>query len=209
MSNPNKVPDFLQLANDLKKNASRYAAVESVKFFKDSFVKGGFTDNSFVPWSQSSNPMSGKRVLYNKGILMQSIRTVESNTARIVVESNTAYSEIHNNGGEIVVTARMKKFFWAKYYEFSGKIRTTKIRGKVANDKNNRSINAKAEFCKRIALMKVGSKIKIPKHQFMGNSQSMMSQFQKWFDFTIGYQFEAIVNDKSDGKQEFIIKELK
>lgn len=67
MSNPNKVPDFLRLANGLKKKASRYAAVELVKFFKDSSVKGRFTDTSFVLWAQTSNPMSGKRTLYNKG----------------------------------------------------------------------------------------------------------------------------------------------
>lgn len=35
------------------------------------------------------------------------------------------YAELHNNGGSFKVTAKMKKFFWAKYYETSG-IKTKK-----------------------------------------------------------------------------------
>ena len=50
MARKNKVPEFMQIARELQKNASRYAASEAVKFFKESFVKGGFTDASFQKW---------------------------------------------------------------------------------------------------------------------------------------------------------------
>ncbi len=193
MDNSNKVPDFLSMAKELTANAQRYAGSESVKFFKESFVKEGFTDTSFTAWKKTSIPMAGKRTLYNKGILMQSVRKVEQNKQRIVVESNTDYSEIHNNGGTITVTPQMKRFFWAKYYELSGKVKQTST-GKASRSKSNVKTSAKAEFCKRMALMKVGTKIKIPQRQFMGNSQTMMNDFDSFWQGSVDVVFKQHLN---------------
>lgn len=193
MGKTNKVPDFSIIGKDLINNASRYAGSESVKFFKESFVKEGFTDTSLTAWKKTSNPMAGKRTMYNSGTLMQSIRKTQETTHRIVVESNTGYSELHNNGGTITVTAQMKKFFWAKYYEFAGKLKKTS-KGKVSGSQSNQNINAKAMFFKRMAMMKVGSKIKIPKRQFMGNSHTMMTQFDKWWRGQVDISFKQHLN---------------
>ncbi len=179
MAKQNKVPEFQKMANGLIKNASRYAASESVKFFRESFVKGGFTDVSFERWEQTSNPLAGKRTMYNKGRLMRSIKKLSATLSKVVVIADVDYADIHNKGGYIVVTAQMKKYFWAKYYEFTG----------------NTKANAKAEFCKRMALKPVGSKIKITKHQFMGNSKTMMRDFDKWFGELIKLQVEPQFNN--------------
>lgn len=197
MENKNTVPDFLSMAKDLTANAQRYAGSESVKFFKESFVKEGFTDSSFSAWKKTSNPMAGKRTMYNKGILMQSVRKVEQNKQRIVVESNTDYSEIQNNGGTITVTPQMKRFFWAKFYEFSGKVKLNK-EGTAASfrNKGNREISKKAMFFRRMALMKVGSKITIPQRQFMGNSQTMMNMFDTFWQGQVDVVFKQHLNDK-------------
>lgn len=195
MNNNNTVPDFLLMAKDLTDNAQRYAGSESVKFFKESFVKEGFTDSSFKAWQKTSNPMSGKRTLYGKGILMQSIRKTVQNKQRIEVESNTDYSEIQNNGGTITVTAQMKRFFWAKYYELSGKVKKTST-GIVSRSRSNVKISSKAEFCKRMALMEVGTKIKIPQRQFMGNSQTMMNQFDTFWRGQVDVVFKQHLNKK-------------
>jgi phage gpG-like protein len=193
MDNKNKIPDFSAMGIDLIKNAARYAASESVKTFKESFVNQGFSDTSFVPWHKSLNPFAGKRTLYKSGTLMQSIRKVEETIKRIVVESDTDYSEIHNSGGTITVTAQMKKFWWAKYYELSGKVKTT-TKGKMSRSQSNLKTNDKAEFCKRMALMKVGTKIKIPKDQFMGNSQIMMNGFDAWYKGQLEISFKHHLN---------------
>ncbi|MEA4981406.1 MAG: hypothetical protein VB066_01685 [Paludibacter sp.] len=195
MNNNNTVPDFLLMAKDLTANAQRYAGSESVKFFKESFVKEGFTDASFKAWPKTSNPMAGKRTLYGKGILMQSVRKTVQNKQRIEVESDTDYSEIQNNGGTITVTAQMKRFFWAKYYELSGKVKQTST-GRVSHSKSNVKTSAKAEFCKRMALMKVGTKIKIPQRQFMGNSQTMMNQFDAFWRGQVDVVFKQHLNKK-------------
>ena len=139
--------------------------------------------------------MAGKRTMYGKGILMQSVRKTEQNKQRIVVESGTDYSEIQNNGGTITVTAQMKSFFWAKFYELSGKVKQTST-GKISRSKSNVKSSAKAEFCRRMALMKVGTKIKIPQRQFMGNSQTMMNMFDTFYQGQVDIVFKQHLNNK-------------
>lgn len=176
MAKQNKVPNFLKMATDLKKNASRYAASESVKFFKDSFVKGGFTDNSFSPWAKSNSPLSGKRTLYKSGTLMQAIRKKEQTESRITIIADSEYAEIHNNGGEITVTNQMKRFFWAKHIEFK---------------KRNKQ---KADYCKGMALKQVGSKIKIHERKFIGESKAMMDLFENFFKGQVNVVFKQHLN---------------
>ena len=189
MTEKNNVPNFKQIANELRKNASRYAASEAIKFFKNSFVKGGFTDSSFQRWHQTNNPLAGKHTMYKSGKLMRSIKKRSETMAKVVVEADSDYAEIHNSGGTITVTAQMKKYFWAKYYEQAGKITTNKSVS-VSLNKANRTLGAKAIFCRRIALMPIGSKIKIPKHQFMGHSDTLMKNFDGWFSDTVKTQVE-------------------
>lgn len=62
------------------------------------------------------------------------------------------YASIHNEGGELTITTKMKKYFWAKHIEA----------------KNTKNI-IEAEQFKAMALKPIGSKIIIPKRQFIGN----------------------------------------
>jgi hypothetical protein len=158
-------------------------AAEAQKFFKACFVKGGWTDESFQPWQPRKSPLGGKKILIGKDNtmnLMQSIRTLEENEQRVRTGTDLNYGETHNEGAEITVTARMKKFWWAKYYEFAGKVKKTKS-GTMSRSKANLRTNAKAEYCKRMALMKTGTKIKIPQRRFIGESKTLLKQFEEWF----------------------------
>lgn len=178
MSSNTPIPNFNKMGKELKKNAARYAASESVKFFKESFVKGGFTDTSFQKWPKSKSPMAGKRTMQNTLKLMRSIKKKSVTMSRVIVMAESEYADLHNNGGTITVTLQMKKYFWAKYYEYNKK-------------------GTKAEFCKAMALRKVGSKIKIPKRQFMGNSKVMMRDFDQWFGNIIKTQIEPQFNNSA------------
>ena len=209
MNKTNNIPDFAKMAKQLIKNAARYAGGESVKFFRESFVRQGFLNKSLTPWRKTTNPLAGKRTLYNTGTLMSSIRKTKGTTKQVVVESATNYSEIHNEGGEIIVTEKMKRFFWAKYCEISGikknnvgktvwKDQTNikkKKDGTMSQAKANLRTNAKAEFCKAMALKPVGSKIKIDRRQFMGHSDTMMKQFEAFFQGEIEIQFKQHLNN--------------
>jgi phage gpG-like protein len=189
MSNIIKSINFGYAKDNLLKDTARMAAVESVKFFKQSFVKGGFTGASFQQWTKRKSPLGGKKPMYGTGTLMQSIRKIEENEKRVIVVSDTLYSSIHNDGGTVTVTKQMKKFWWAHYYRLAGKVKKT-AKGKVSMSAANRKISAKAEFCKRMALMKVGSKIKIPQRQFIGESQTLMNELDQKFQDKISEYWE-------------------
>ncbi|MDR0872998.1 MAG: hypothetical protein LBN27_05960 [Prevotellaceae bacterium] len=189
MANVIKSINFGYARDNLLSDTARMAAIEATKFFKDSFRKGGFTDSSFQQWASKQSPLGGKKLMYNTGTLMQSVRKFEESNERVVVGSDSAYSEIHNEGGTITVTAQMKRYFWAQYYKLSGKKTKTK-RGKASNSRANQRTNAKAEFCKRMALMKVGSKIKIPKRQFIGESAVLMAELDRQLGIKINEYWE-------------------
>ena len=67
------------------------------------------------------------------------------------------------------MTKKMKRFFWAKYYETSGAFGRKK-NGERRNDKRTVRLGTEAEFWKYMALMKEGQSIKIPRRRFLGVS---------------------------------------
>lgn len=179
MQNSNPIPDFSKIAHEITGNIPRIAATEAVKFFRESFIREGFLDRSLSPWSKRQSPLGGKRTLFATGNLMRSIRPRSVDPSNVIVESDTPYSALHNDGGTITVTEQMKKYWWAQYYKLSGKVKRTS-RGRVSQSKTNKAADKKAAFCKAMALMKTGTKIKIPKRQFMGHSETLMSNLDKW-----------------------------
>lgn len=104
--------------------------------------------------------------MVDTGDLRRSIKS-RSDASSITFYSDSPYAAIHNEGGEIRVTARMKRFFWHKYYESTGSFGRRKD-GTLRQDKRNHRLSTNAEFWKAMALMKVGKAIKIPRRQFLG-----------------------------------------
>ena len=77
--------------------------------------------------------------------------------------------DLHNEGGEIKVTQRMKGYFWHRYYACVGGFGRKK-NGEKRNDHRTQQLSSEAAFWKFMALMKMGSIIKIPRRQFLGAS---------------------------------------
>lgn len=76
----------------------------------------------------------------------------------VVIISDTTYSNTHNEGEEIGVTTKMRKYFWARHLE----------------DKKRYGAEApETEFWKRMALKKPGSHIKIPRRHFLGPDKAV------------------------------------
>lgn len=121
-------------------------------------------------WQRRKSPIrnEGRAILTDSGQLRSSIgqRTTENS---ITFFTNEPYAAIHNDGGEIRVTAKMKRFFWHKYYEATGSFGRKK-NGERRNDKRTILLSTEAEFWKFMALMKVGRKITIPRRRFLGTS---------------------------------------
>jgi phage gpG-like protein len=183
--------NFGYAKDNILRDAARISAAESLKFFKESFRNEGFTDASLTKWLSRKSPLGGKRLMYGKGTLMKSIRVTEENTKRVVVTSNTPYSALHNDGGTVKVTAQMKKYWWAQYYKLSGSVSSTKS-GKESKSKRNKKLRSKAEYCKTMAMMKVGTEIKIPQRKFIGESKTLMNELDRQFQIKIDEYWEKM-----------------
>ncbi|MBR1463465.1 MAG: phage virion morphogenesis protein [Prevotella sp.] len=138
--------------------------------YKDEFDRN-FERQAFFTeaWQRRKSPTRpGGAILIDTGALRRSFNVTTSANA-IEFSYSKEYAAIHNEGGTIKVTERMKHYFWHKYYEAQGGFGRKK-NGERRNDKRTRQLSTVAEFWKYMALKKVGSEIKIPRRQFVGYS---------------------------------------
>ena len=123
-------------------------------------------------WQRRKSPAKGSgHLLLSSGELRRSISS-KSEGNSITFTSTLPYAAIHNGGGEIRVTERMKRYFWHRYYETTGSFKRRKDGG-VSRSKHNLSLSTEADFWKAMALMKVGSSVKIPRRRFIGTSPQL------------------------------------
>lgn len=132
------------------------------------------------PWKTRKRNRRGS-LLVDSGALRRSLKyTINGNT--ITWTSNLPYAKIHNDGGYIKITPKMRRFFWAKYYECTKRIKRGK-KGQVL--KASKIHSEDAEFWKAMALLatrKQGKYIKIPRRRFIGNSREVSQKVQKIMD---------------------------
>jgi hypothetical protein len=70
-----ETPNFTKLQKEIMKDLFIIAERESIAFFKNSFDKGGFTDQSFNPWDKRVEPdyRPGGKLLVATSFLKDSI----------------------------------------------------------------------------------------------------------------------------------------
>lgn len=122
-------------------------------------------------WKPAKHNTIGS-LMMRTGALRKSLHSSIINNNAIKWTSTLAYANIHNSGGTITVTAKMKGFFWYRY--------------RLASGNNIKNINAEAAFWKAMALKRVGSVIKIEKRQFIGEHplvhQAVKKTTDNWFN---------------------------
>ncbi len=160
--------------------------VELSDEFDRNFERQGFFTQA---WAKRKSPLRpGGPTLIDSGQLRRSIQS-RSDSTSITFYSSLPYASIHNDGGEIKVTARMKRYFWHKYYEASGKFGHRKD-GSLRKTKRNAQLGTEAEFWKSMALMKVGKTIKIPRRQFLGMAPEVETEVTKIIEDNLSEYFE-------------------
>ena len=118
-------------------------------------------------WARRKSPTRpGGTILVDTGTLRRSIRSRTTDDS-ITFYTDLPYAAIHDDGGEIVVTEKMKRFFWHKYYEATGSFGRKK-NGQRRNDKRTRQLGTEADFWRFMALKRVGTTIRIPRRRFLG-----------------------------------------
>jgi phage gpG-like protein len=167
--------------------------VELLDEFDKNFERKAFFDQ---PWENTKMPNRRGSLMMRSGALRRSIRATSNDTS-IRFMSSLPYAEIHNEGGVITVTEKMKKYFWAMYYKNSNAIRYDVKTKSAVYDARAQKLTREAAFWKKMALKKVGSKIKVEQRQFIGPHREVDQCVERVFDRSMK-EFE-----------EFIYKTLK
>lgn len=140
--------------------------VELTDEFDRNFERQGFFSQKWQ--RRKSPPRPGGAILVDTVGLRRSI-SCRSDSESITFFTSLPYAAIHNEGGEIKVTQKMKSFFWHKYHEATGGFGRKKD-GSPRKDRRTVQLGSEAEFWKLMALMKVGKSIRIPRRRFLGAS---------------------------------------
>lgn len=150
--------------------------------FQDGFRQGGFIDSSLQKWTparRQSDSSGGAAARY--GPLLSSRQRLYKSIAfapgagRVRIYTPLPYAAIHNEGGTLSpsVTAKMRKFAWAKYYEALG-YRKDADGNRTRKKRIPQGAEARAEVWKRLALTrKTKLQIKIPQRKFLGPSATL------------------------------------
>lgn len=150
--------------------------------FDRNFQRQGFFSEG---WQRKRSPVNkGKPILINTGNLRSSLRSETSDTS-IRFFTDLPYAAIHNEGGEIKVTRRMQRYFWARMYEAQGAFGRRK-NGTLRQTKKNARLTEEAEFWRAMALKPVGSKIVIPKRQFLGTNEEVEQWVEEIIEDNVG-----------------------
>ena len=177
------------MSNDIDtiiKRILRDIAVELSDEFDKNFDRQAYFSEA---WQRRKSPTRpGGHILVDSGTLRRSIQS-RSDATSITFHSTLPYASIHNEGGEIRVTNRMKAFFWHKYYETTGSFGRKK-NGERRNDKRTIQLSTEAEFWKWMALKRVGSTIKIPRRQFLGTSPEVETVVREIIEENLTEYFE-------------------
>ena len=149
--------------------------VKLTEAFDRNFERKGFFNQK---WPETKIPNRRGSLMIRTGTLRRSIRsTIQGTTIRWT--SAVPYAQLHNNGDEIEVTAKMKRYFWAMYY---------KATNASKGNKKNKNLPAEAEYYKALALKKVGDKLSIPKRQFIGDHPEV----KRMIDQIVGYNLNEV-----------------
>lgn len=97
---------------------------------------------------------------------------------KVYIRNQVDYAQIHNEGGSIKVTAKMKRYFWYRYSAAKG-ARLTKKRGGLRKTKGNEALTREAMFWRNMALKREGSLIRMPRRHFFGPDANMSKEIRK------------------------------
>ena len=147
------------------------------QFFKASFRKQAADGKA---WKKRAWEMPGKQraILMGTGKLRDNIKST-STSKRAIISNRLPYAIIHNEGGSITITPKMRKFFWAMYF---------KTMGGALNKSGSSSSLAKASKLKEKALPWLymakhkGSKIQMPARPFIYHSKELNTKIDRYID---------------------------
>ncbi len=184
--------DVQRMVKDVEHLISRKLPVAAGKIakqhFQDNFRQGGFVNGGLHPWTPAKRLSSGGRgadshyptLLSSRKHLFSSIGYTPG-SAKVTIFNDVIYASVHNEGGTVTVpvTAKMRRFAWAKYYALGGG-------GKGPQEGQKGPKNANPEEAgkwKGLALTRKQSlTINLPRRQFMGESAELTEKVAEYLE---------------------------
>ena len=174
--------DIEKLAIGLKGLSKRLPALAgdiALETFDGSFKRQGWIERrslkKWMPRKNKDRSRAGKRaILIKSGRMRRATRKKLPGKKQVAIINDTPYARAHNEGAtiqqEIIITKKMRKYFWAMYYE-------------TQDDK-----------WKAMALMKkpIKRKFQLPGRQFMGVSPFLEDRIIKNIEAEIKKIFKSI-----------------
>lgn len=180
-------------SNNFKKDVIT-ASLKDIKVELDEEFDRNFQRKAFFTnaWAKKKHDDGKGSLLVRSGALRRSLSSVISGN-HLAYSSSVPYAAIHNEGGEITVTDKMKRFFWYKHSLCTSRY-SYKKDGTKRNDKRNAALSDEAEFYKAMALKKAGDKIKIPERRFIGDSPEVQQAIRSIVEQNIQEFFNRFTN---------------
>lgn len=154
---------------DFLKNIITDIRVELTEEFDRNFERKSFFGNT---WYNTAIPNKRGSVMMRTGKLRRSIQSKQTNN-QITWSSSLPYASLQNEGGEIIVSDKMKRFFWAMFYKANGAIT------KTGKGERNKRLSTEAQMWRNLALQKAGAKMKIKQRQFIGDHPQVRQNVEK------------------------------
>ena len=154
MSDNLQITDFFAIGNQLIADTRRYAKVYCLQWFDDSFQNQGFTDRAFKAWPKRKAPdrRPGGAVLIDTTFLRKSLQVLSETNEQINFGTHVPYASLHNNGERMRAVQYVRSF---------SRVRNGK---KEQVQAHSRKVD-----------------IQYPQRQFIGHSEQMMQNLDKWF----------------------------
>jgi len=153
-------------ANKLKADILSDMRVDLSDEFDRNFERKAFFSDKWRP--RAHDYPCGSLLMVSGAMRRSAQGQVSGNGVRF--SSSLPYATLHNEGGKITVTAKMKRFFWAKYKETG------------------------EESWRRMALMKVGKVITMPERRFIGDGPDTQRIIREVIDRNL-QQFNTQLTD--------------
>lgn len=156
----------------------------AIKHFKKNFDKGGFVNNGLKRWKPSKRIGRSESAEDNYRTLLSGRTHLYDNVnytpgvGRVTIFNSVPYASIHNKGGTIPITTKMRKFGWAKYFEEAG------ITRGMSGEEKKKKREAATDNATRwlgLALTKK-SNLTIAQRQFIGPSKELSEQLRARLD---------------------------
>lgn len=141
--------------------------VSVLEQFDRNFERKGFFDQR---WPETRQRNTRGSLMLRSGRMRRSLRGHVLPNG-IGYSSSVPYFSIHNNGGKIKVTQKMRKFFWFQHKQQSGRITELKS-GKISGSTRNVQTATQAEFWRNMAMIRSDS-ITMPQRQVVGHHRKI------------------------------------